>query len=290
MIDEITPASIASEVHLLREDCKYEGAFVFVEGETDFALFSNYFNGSRCMLKRVKGKDNVLRVIELLINSGEEFCLAIVDADFWHIEGKQPPHENIYVTDTHDIETQIFMSPALEKIFRELFPYVETQGIIDRLPSVRSQIMNVASRMAIIRLANHKCNLHICFYIDKENSEVIDWGSAINIRSFTVDFEHLLRIVSRDDYSQINRIRGPVRECCNNRYNLRDLCNGHDVIFVTLLFLKCNGRKKECEALSTKNLEKMLRLAYEANFFKETKLYENLLAWQKTVGMEILKI
>lgn len=290
MIDEITPASIASEVHLLREDCKYEGAFVFVEGETDFALFSSFFNDARCKVKRVNGKDNVLQVVDLLLNSGEELCVAIVDADFWHIEDKQPPHVNIYVTDTHDIETQIFMSPALEKICRELFPSVETQGIIDNLPNIRKQIMSVASTMAIIRLANHKFNLRICFYIDKENSTTIDWESAINIQRFTVDFERLLKIVCRDDYSQIHRIRGPIRECCKNKYKLSELCNGHDVIFVTLLFLKHNGRKQECKALSTKNLEKMLRLAYEGNYFRETELYRNLLSWQKTSGMEILKI
>lgn len=290
MLDVITAASVASEIRLLREDTNYEGVFLFVEGETDYALFSNFFEKEKCKIKRLDGRDKVLELIETMTKVGDELCLAIVDADYWYIEKKQPPYENVFVTDTHDIETQIFMSPALEKVCRELFPSSEAQSLSEKLPSIRSQIMNVASRMAIIRLANYMRNLRICFYTDKENSEVIDWEPAINIRSFTVDFEHLLRIVCRDDYSLIIKYRRPIREYSNNKYDLRELCNGHDVIFVTLLFLRCNGKKKECESLSTKNLEKMLRLAYDADFFRETNLYKNLLAWQKTLGMEILKI
>lgn len=294
MLDIITPDSVASEIRLLREDTNYQGAFLFVEGETDYALFANYFTQEKCNIKRLKGKDNVLNLIEIMVHSGDSLCFAIVDADFWHIEKKQPPHENIFVTDTHDIETQIFISPAVEKVCRELFPSGETQGIIERLSSIRSQIMTAASRMAIIRFANYKRNLNICFYIDKDNSEVINWEPAINIRSFSVNFEHLLRIVCREDYSQIIRIRPHINQCSEecraNKYNLLQLCNGHDVVFVTLLYLKSNGKKKECENLSSKDLEKMLRLAYEADFFRETNLYKNLLAWQNTLGMEILKI
>ncbi len=290
MLDLLTPESISSELQLLREDVGFKGVFLFVEGETDYALFSNFINNSNCQIRRLEGKEKVLKLIEIMTKVGDGLCLAIVDADFWYIEKKQPPFENVFVTDTHDIETQIFMSPALEKVCRELFPSGETKSIIEKLPSIRSHIMNVASKLAIIRLASHKHKLCVCFYIDKDNSEVINWAPAINIRSFTVDFEQLLKIVSGGDYSLILRIRPPVNECNKSKYDLRELCNGHDVVFVTLLYLKCNGKKKECESLSTKNLEKMLRLAYDADYFRETNLYKNLLAWQRTLGMEILKI
>lgn len=290
MLDLLTPESVAAELHLLREDVGYKGAFLFVEGDTDYALFANFLNTENCQIKRLEGKEKVLKLIEIMIKDGDGLCLAIVDADFWHIEKKQPPFENVFVTDTHDIETQIFMSPALEKVCRELFPSGETKSIIEKLPQLRSQIMFVASRMGIIRLANHKNNLYISFYIDKDKTEVINWELAINIQSFTVDFEQLLKIVCCDDYSLIHKIRPYINECNKSNYYLHELCNGHDVVFVTLLYLKFNGKKKECESLSTKNLEKMLRLAYDADYFRETKLYENILLWQRNRGVELFRI
>jgi hypothetical protein len=293
MIDEITPASVASEVHLLREDCSYEGVFLFVEGETDYALFSNYIDEGNCIIKQLGGRDKVLEIIKIMARDGDRLCLAIVDADFWYIEKKQPPNDNVFLTDTHDIETQIFLSPALEKVCRELFPSSEVKSLSENLPSIRQRIINVAANMALIRLVNHKYNLRICFYADNENSEVINWEPAVNIQKFTVDFNRLLCIVCRGDYSQMNSIRPYAnqcnQECLDKKYNLYQLCNGHDVIFVTVLFLRCNGKRKECGSLSTKGLEKMLRLAYDADYFRETNLYKNLLTWQNTLGMKILK-
>ena len=45
--------------------------------------------------------------------------IAIVDANFMDFKGGRRASPNLFVTDTHDLETMILNSPALEKILIE---------------------------------------------------------------------------------------------------------------------------------------------------------------------------
>lgn len=290
MIDELTPESVASEVRLLREDADYRGVFLFVEGDTDSVFFSNYVDGKKCIIRFVKGRDNVLRLIEIIETAGETCSLAIIDADFWHIERKNTATENILVTDTHDIETMIFKSSAFEKVISEFVTQSAIESTERRYHDIRSAILSVAYQMAIIRWINHRHKFGICFYANQSRTELINWEPAIDIDRFSVDFERLLDIVCSDNYSIKIRMRPYIRLCRKEKYDPYEFCNGHDVIFVTLLFIKRRGRRGQVENLLIKDLERIFRLAYEISFFKTTRLYENMLAWQQKKGINFLKI
>lgn len=290
MIDEITPEAVASEVHLLREDSGYRGAFLFVEGDTDVALFSNFVDGKNCLIRMVKGRDNVLKLISITEASGDNYCLAIVDADFWYIEKILPSSENVLMTDTHDIETMIFQTLAFEKVLSEYLTSYRFESEMKKYPNIRFQILSVAFRMAIIRWVNHIHKLRINFYADQNKTELIEWESAIDIDSFTVDFEKLLNIICSDNYGLKAKMRPRINECFQNKYDLIKFCNGHDVIYVVFLFIKRKGRRRDLEKLTARELEKDFRLAYESGSFKETILYTSLIAWQQRMGVGILKI
>lgn len=289
MIDEITPESIASEVNLLRSDIHYRGAFLFVEGETDCSLFSNYIDHENCLIRRVIGRENVLRLIQIVLQF-DSLCLAIVDADFWHIERKLPPYDNVIMTDTHDIETLIFKSPAFDKILHELISVDKIESIRQRYPDIRYQILNVASGMAIFRYASHSKNLRINFYSDLERTQPVGWDKAIKIDSFKVDFEKLVEIICYDNYSLRFKLRPIIKEIMKKKYDLYEFCNGHDVVYVSMLFFKRKGRHNDVVNLTTKVMERMFRLAYEVEFFKQTAIYKEIVSWQKSKEINILNI
>lgn len=290
MIEELTPEAVASEIHLLREDTDYQGAFLFVEGDTDIALFSNFIDGKNCLIRMVKGRDNVLKLIDIVEASGEDCCLAIVDADFWHIEKKVPQSKNILLTDTHDIETMIFKTVALDKVLSEYITNDKLESLQKKYPNLRLPILSVAYRMAIIRWVSHFHKLGINFYADQFKTQTIEWEPAINIDKFEVDFEKLLDIVCSDNYGSKMKLRPQIYACIQTKYDFYEFCNGHDVIYITLLFMRRRGRRRDVEGLTTKSLERMFRLAYEAGFFKETALYASMVQWQQAKGTTILKI
>lgn len=290
MLEDITPDSVAAEVHLLREDEDFKGVFLFVEGETDFALFSNFVDGEKCQIRRLRGKENVLTLIEDLIEYGDTLCLAIVDADFWHIEKRMPPNEHVVITDTHDIETLIFKSPALEKVFSEYISVDNIEKIRKRYPDIRTSILSVARYMAIIKWVNHIHDLRLYFYADSYRTQPIEWATSIDIETFKVNGDALLNIICNDDYSKKKTLARLLTPYLNNHYDPYKLCNGHDVLYVTLLFLKRRGRKIDVEDISVKNLERLFRLSYEVAYFKQTMLYQSIMKWQQSRSLSILKI
>lgn len=290
MIEEITPESIYAEIRLLQEDDGYEGVFLIVEGVTDFILFSQFFNKSKTTIRSIIGKANVLKLIDLANKNNNKNCLAIVDADFWLIDNIKPQYENIFITDTHDIETMIFKTPSLEKIFFEYFPSHKIQDIVNNIDEIRKNLLLVSSNIGLLRWINYKHKFNICFYADKENNIPFKWETVINIKKFKVDFEGLLQLITGGNYQLIIKLRPFIRKYNQEPYNLYELCNGHDVLYITFLFLNCHGRKKDTCDLSINVLEKMLRTSYETKYFQQTDLYRCISSWQSKIGIEILNV
>jgi hypothetical protein len=290
MIYEITPESVASEVRLLRDDARYQGAFLFVEGGTDASFFSNYIKKNNCLIRIVKSRSNVLKLVSILESEGYSGYLAIVDADFWHLEGKSPPSSNVLLTDTHDIETMIFASPAFDKLLSEYIPIEKLDSLVRRYRNVRIAILTVAQKIACIRWINYKNSLGISFYTDSEKGVPINWESTIDIERFVVDLEGLIKIVCANNIRIEHFVKAEIVRYKDLEYDLLQLCNGHDVVYVTFLVVKRKGRYREVERLVPKDLEKALRLAYESTYFHDTGLYKGILEWQERSGKSILAI
>jgi hypothetical protein len=290
MIGYITPESVASEVRLLRNDEQYQGAFLFVEGGKDATFFGNYVDSKSCLVRLVKGRPNVLKLISILESEGYTGILAIVDADYWHIEGISPPSSNVLITDTHDVETMIFASPAINKILKEYIPTKKLEIIENKYKSVQFAILKVVEKMAIIRWINYLNKLNISFYSDYERKKPIDWEKCIEIDKFFVDFDELINIICPQN-SQIKKIiYTEVEKCKNLKYNLLQLCNGHDVVYVTYLVIKSKGRQREVDKMVLSHMDKAFRLSYESTYFRDTGLYKRILNWEKLTDNNILII
>jgi len=172
----------------------------------------------------------------------------------------------------------------------EYLPSHNIQSYLNNIDEIRNKILLVSGRIGLLRWINYKHNFNICFYADKENNIPFDWEKVVNIKKFNVDFEGLLNLILGNNYSLIIKLRPFIRKYYQKPYNLCQLCNGHDVVFITLLFLKCNGHKREIRELTINVLEKMLRTSYEVKYFQETNLYKSLNSWQAEIGFDFLNI
>jgi len=98
-----TPATLANRICMLGL-CGV-GELLLVEGVLDEQVYCNYTQGT-CKIYKGGTKDIVIGVVPELLKRGKTNFIAIVDADFDHLNSVSSP-SRVYYTDTHDIETMM---------------------------------------------------------------------------------------------------------------------------------------------------------------------------------------
>jgi Protein of unknown function (DUF4435) len=138
MREFLTPNDRANEIKMLRSS--FKGTFLLIEGSTDKIFYGRLTNKSICTLFPISGKPSskslVINVLQILEQSEFAGVLAIVDADFDHLETLPASSSNLLYTDSHDLETMILSSNALEKVVGE---YSSEDKMIDILPGLKAR-------------------------------------------------------------------------------------------------------------------------------------------------------
>lgn len=269
----LNPDSIANEIRMSRS--QYRGAFLLVEGTTDALLFER-LTSDKCQVRSSNGKDNAIKVIEILEKSNFNGVLAIVDADFWNIDNVNSPSSNILTTDGHDLETMMIFSSALDKVVAEL-------GRIDKLKSfdkhIRDLLIEFALPIGLLRLhsAPNRRNLHLnfkkidyCNFFDFEKKN-------FNIKRLVSEIVLNSKISSLDADCLCSEILVKLSQISSD---VKDVCNGHDLIEI----LNC-GLTKVFGNFRSKNLEphllrSILRMAYDKDCFSSSNLYKAVKKWE----------
>ena len=131
MKENISAKRIATAIRMTRGP-SFSGAFLIVEGETDPRVYGRVIDEDSCRIIPSHGKEKAICVLEILENDNFTGVLAVVDADFWRLEGTEPTGSNLFITDTHDLETMILKSPALDKLLTEFGSADKIERFIQR--------------------------------------------------------------------------------------------------------------------------------------------------------------
>ncbi|MHA1223337.1 MAG: DUF4435 domain-containing protein, partial [Candidatus Heimdallarchaeaceae archaeon] len=99
---DTSPASKFSELLFVRQ--KHSNSILLVESQTDSQLFKKLLDCHLCNIRPIGNKVEVLEVMRIVKQKHEPGILAIVDADFEHIEGYEFNSDDVLRTETHDIE------------------------------------------------------------------------------------------------------------------------------------------------------------------------------------------
>src|SRR5262245_66524444 len=92
--------------------------FALVEGQDDKGFVERHTN---CHGIIAHGRPNVLAAVDILgRHPSFPGVLGIVDADFSRLEGQVAFGPNILVTDFHDMEVALLVSPALYHVLNEI--------------------------------------------------------------------------------------------------------------------------------------------------------------------------
>ena len=141
---------IANEIRMKRS--LFSGCFIIVEGPSDYNVYGGFFSKINCSIIPSFKKENAIEALNILEIEKFEGVIAIVDSDFWKIEKKENISKNLFVTDTHDLETMMIKSPALDKILIEygsrtkIPKYLKITGL-----EIRINLLNLGTPIGHLR-------------------------------------------------------------------------------------------------------------------------------------------
>jgi hypothetical protein len=270
-----SPNYIATEIRMLRTDKQYSGSFLIVEGDTDARVWENLVDSTKCRVENASNKHNAVKVLNILEKDNFAGVLAVVDADFDILEETVLLSQNLLLTDTHDLETMLLKSPALEKVLRE---HGSREKIERFAPDIRQTLLESAKIIGYLRWASLKFNYCLKF-------EGLKFKKFVDDQTLILDESKLIKIVkdnSENPGLDEKEIRANMDSLKTDTQDMWHVCCGHDMISILSLGLcKALGSFSSQKA-DPKVLESYLRVAYESAHFRETKLYRSIQRWEQT--------
>jgi hypothetical protein len=266
----LTPDRVANQLRLRRST--FLGAFLLVEGSSDKVFYERFIDKTVCQLVIVAGKPSskirVITVLGILEDSSFSGVLAIVDADFDRLESSQYNSPNLLRTDTHDLETMLIDSHALDKVIAEF----GSEDKIAKFGNVRAALIKAGISIGYLRWISLRDELNLTF-------NGIKFSEFIDKQTLQIDELELIKVVKNksQNFSLNNRdIQQWMTNKKNENHDPLQVCCGHDLAeILSLGLLKAIGTMK----VEADSLERSLRLAYEEAYFQQTQLYADICKW-----------
>jgi hypothetical protein len=271
----ITVDRVANQIRLRRST--YSGAFLLVEGSLDKTFYERFVDKLACALVITSGKPSskqrAIEILEILENSNFQGVLAIVDADFDRLQNAPYTNHNLLRTDTHDLETMLIQSPALEKVVAE---FGSEEKIANFNQDIREVLFSVGVPLGYLRYISQSDELNFTF-------EGITFSKFINEKTWQLDEIKLIQEVKNK--SQAFNLKDEeiqqrlIREKSNN-YDYWQICCGHDLVEILSIGLRKVIGSNNTTDVEVNRLERNLRLAYEAVYFSKTQMYSEIRLWE----------
>jgi hypothetical protein len=278
MAEAIDAISKASEI-LLQKDM-HKGSFLVVEGEHDEEFYANLISEKDCKIVYCLGKDMVKEVIARLLNGPFRVpqAIGIIDADYDRVREHAPRHyQNIFRTDTHDLETMIIRSRAFIKLMNM---YVDRKKIQDlqkrRGLNLKELLLREGTAIGclfIVKMPRQNSlylkNLEIEVFLDRQNLEV-------NLNRLA---DYAIR---RSPDCKIDRMTlvSELKKLIAEGIDPWQICNGHHLTGILTIGIREIFGKRAGSNINVGRLELELRLAYEKAHFRSTELCKDIMDWE----------
>ncbi len=275
MRDLLSVDRVANQIRLRRST--YSGTFLLVEGGSDKTFYERFVDKLACELVSVSGKPSsklrVIDVLKILEKSSFQGVLAIVDADFERLETFLYSSPNLLRTDTHDLETMLINSPALNKVVAE---FGSGEKIAQFNRDVRLALLETGISVGYLLWISQCDGLNLTF-------EGITFSKFINDQTIQIDEVKLIRELKNKSQAFSLKDEDLQQRLMTEKSNNHDpwqVCCGHHLVEILSLGLrKAIGSNKAAD-VELNSLERNLRLAYEEVFFRDTKLYLDIRIWE----------
>lgn len=270
--------SIVNKIIAIR---KYPGnelrSFLIIEGSSDEKLYGQYIHPEWCEITVAYNKANAIEVISTLESNNFSGALAIVDADFDVVGNSTTLSHNLLYTDTHDLETMMIKSPALEKVLSE-FGAKDKISVINKTgKDARTLLIKCASPLGYLRWVSLKHDLALTF-------EKLSFDKFVDKDDLTIDTAKMIKTV-KEKSQKLGLIDADIQQKMaqvqKDTHDSWHICCGHDLVCILALGLRKALGSHSTGEVEPDIVEKWLRLAYERSFFIETRLYTAIRQWEQ---------
>lgn len=250
--------------------------YIFVEGDSDIRLFRKIFHPNNCKIESIPGGNQ--KVEDATRDIGEKYPLVfgIRDADFLNLAEDKYAQENIFLTDTHDIEMfQIASHRVFATILQEF-----TYALPDEHSGIKKNLLEILDELSYLKWVNAIEDYEFSF-------RNVGYHDLISLEQMKFDIsKYFERLMSKSLNAKIRDfaiVSKKIDELRNREPDRLNLCNGHDFLKILVQFInKLNVRKtNECE------IESALRIAFTIEDWKESKTYLDTKNWASERGCQI---
>jgi hypothetical protein len=272
----ISAASESARIaQLVRGNMDKNKVVIVVEGDSDLRLDVKLFN-EHAKIEPMYGKLKLLSLDPELYNVFSRNLIAIKDADFDHLNGINPPHKNVFLTDKHDIEMTMIDSEIIESILAE---YIGKADNYSELCDGQNLIDNLAENLkdySYIKWKNDVDNGHINF--DAVRMKELEVANSPASFTKSLDIIYSKGCNSRGEVEIIKEtdmISFKEEHPCED---LALLVCGHD--FCASMVEWIRSVPNNLSGLSKEGLEGIIRMLYSPAKFYATSLYRNIHKWE----------
>ncbi|MFB2920855.1 MULTISPECIES: DUF4435 domain-containing protein [Aerosakkonema] len=276
MREHLSVARDANAIRLRRET--FSGTFLLVEGSSDKTFYERFVDQSECQLicypgRKPSSKLWAIEVMNILEKEKFQGIFAIVDADFDHLEVPLHSSPNLFRTDTHDLETMLLNSPALDKVIAEFGSEEKTARFGQ---DIRTALLENGMPIGYLRWVSQIDGLNLAF-------EGIKFSSFINEPTLKIDQLKLIQEVKNKSQafaldSEYLQQRLMIQK--SSDHDPWQICCGHDLVEILSLGLRKAIGSAKTSDVEPNSLERNLRLAYEVTYFCKTQIYLSVHSWE----------
>jgi Protein of unknown function (DUF4435) len=283
MRENLTADRYANTVRQQRST--FSGTFLLVEGRSDKIFFERFVNTDLCHFLVTEGKDNAIKALNSIEKSGYTGILVIIDADFDQLETSPPQSPNLLRTDTHDLETMILKSPALDKL---LAIYCSDDKLKEFGRDVRTTLLEAGMSIGYFLWLSNSKNLNLTFDGLKFKEFIDDRTIHLDERKLINEVKNKSQPAAKPALADPTDIQKRIAAKKQDSHDPWQICRGHDLVEILSIGLrKAWGSNDAIDVVPRSNerkstLESQLSLAYEAAYFLKTQLYQEIMTWESS--------
>lgn len=275
MRELLTVERHANQIRLRRST--FSGSFVLVEGRSDKIFYERFLDKTVCELITTSGKPSskqrAIEILKILEKSSFQGVLAILDADFDCLQNSLQSIPNLLRTDTHDLESMIIKSPALEKVVNE---FGSEEKIKKFNLDIRQILLKTGMSVGYLLWVSLHDRLNLTF-------DGIRFNRFIDEKTLQIDELKMIREVNSKSQSCLLKDIDLQKKLTNYKSSKHDpwqVCCGHHLVEILSISLRNLLGSNKIVDVEANRLEINLRLAYEKAYFDQTQLCSEIRIWE----------
>jgi len=281
MREYIRPADIANEISMKRS--LFDGSFLVVEGVTDSRLYGKFVDKNECDIVVAHSKDNVrMSVREIFRRRNDRKIIGIIDSDADRLKGIVHGRP-LFVTDCRDVESLMIKSRALENVLSEYGDANRIDTFTERYGEIRDVILASCYPLGILMYISDVNNHGLSF-------KDPDHASFLNRGNLKADIDAMLdSLLSQSPHSRVTKeeLEMQLENELNEERDPWDVCRGHDMVAVLTMGLRDIFGGYNSQFIRSGGVAGALRLAYDKETFRATRLFKDTTEWCASEGMNV---